>query len=114
MIEFVDLIFAIDSVPAIFAITTDPYIVYTSNIFAILGLRSLYFALAFLIDRFLYLKFSLAIILVFIGAKIFIADFYGIDKFPPLISLGVTLGLIISGCLYSLYKTRIKNPEKLK
>ncbi len=71
MIEFVDLIFAIDSVPAIFAITTDPFIVYTSNIFAILGLRALYFALSAMVDRFHYLKYALAVLLVFIGSKIF-------------------------------------------
>jgi tellurite resistance protein TerC len=83
MIEFVDLIFAIDSVPAIFAITTDPFIVYTSNIFAILGLRALYFALSAMVDRFHYLKYALAVLLVFIGSKIFIADGLGIAKIPP-------------------------------
>ena len=70
LVEFVDLIFAVDSVPAIFAITTDPFIVYTSNIFAILGLRALYFALAAMIHRFTYLKYALALVLVFIGSKI--------------------------------------------
>ena len=74
MVEFIDLIFAVDSIPAIFAITQDPYIVYTSNIFAILGLRALYFALASIIDRFYYLKYALAAVLIFIGSKIFIAD----------------------------------------
>ena len=69
LIEIVDLIFALDSIPAIFAITTDPFIVYTSNIFAILGLRALYFALSAVIDRFIYLKPALAMILVFIGSK---------------------------------------------
>ena len=69
LIEFVDLVFAVDSVPAIFAITTDPFIVYTSNIFAILGLRALYFALAAMIDRFHYLKYALALVLVFIGSE---------------------------------------------
>lgn len=68
-IEFADVIFAVDSVPAIFAITTDPFIVYTSNIFAILGLRALYFALAAVIHRFAYLKQALAILLVFIGGR---------------------------------------------
>jgi tellurite resistance protein TerC len=71
LIEFADLIFAVDSVPAIFAITTDPYIVYTSNIFAILGLRALYFALAAMVHRFHYLKYALSLVLIFIGAKIF-------------------------------------------
>lgn len=98
--------FAVDSVPAIFAITTDPYIVYTSNIFAILGLRALYFALAAVIVRFKYLKQALALVLVFIGSKIFIADLMTWEKFPATISLSVTLGLIASGVLYSLYRTR--------
>ncbi len=71
LVEFVDLIFAVDSVPAIFAITLDPFIVYTSNIFAILGLRSLYFALAAAMHRFVYLKYSLALILTLVGIKIF-------------------------------------------
>ena len=106
MVEIVDLIFAVDSVPAIFAITTDPFVVYTSNIFAILGLRALYFALAAIIDRFAYLKHALALVLIFIGSKIFVADLAGWDKFPSSISLTVTLGLIGGGVLYSLYKTR--------
>ncbi|MBN8531816.1 MAG: TerC family protein [Alphaproteobacteria bacterium] len=106
LIEFVDLIFAVDSVPAIFTITTDPYIVYTSNIFAILGLRALYFALAAVIHRFQYLKQALALVLVFIGSKIFIADLLGWEKFPASLSLGITLGLIAAGIAVSLYKTR--------
>jgi hypothetical protein len=85
----VDLIFAVDSVPAIFAITTDPFIVYTSNIFAILGLRSLYFALAAMIHRFRYLKYALAGVLVFIGCKIFLVGIIG--KFPAWLSLSVLL-----------------------
>ncbi|MEO8311625.1 MAG: TerC family protein [Caldimonas sp.] len=104
MIEFADLVFAVDSVPAIFAITTDPFIVYTSNIFAILGLRALYFALAAMIHRFKYLKYALALVLVFIGTKIFLAGFIG--KFPPVVSLGVTFGLISGGVLVSMWKTR--------
>ena len=108
LIEFVDLIFAVDSVPAIFAITDDPYIVYTSNIFAILGLRALYFALDAVIDKFLYLKYALSLILIFIGSKIFISDYFGIDKFPAEISLGVTVLLITSGVIFSLYKTSKK------
>ncbi len=106
MVEIVDLIFAVDSVPAIFAITTDPFVVYTSNIFAILGLRALYFALAAVIARFAYLKQALALVLVFIGSKIFVADLAGWEKFPASISLAVTLVLIGGGVLYSLYKTR--------
>lgn len=106
LIEFVDLIFAVDSVPAIFTITLDPYIVYTSNIFAILGLRSLYFAMAAIIHRFKYLKPALAWVLIFIGSKTFIADALDMEKFPAGISLGVTFAIILTGVLVSLYKTR--------
>ena len=107
VINIVDLVFAVDSVPAIFAITTDTFIVYTSNIMAILGLRALYFALAAMVHRFHYLKYALALVLVFIGSKIFVADFVlGGDKFPPVLSLGVTFGLILGGILYSLWKTK--------
>ncbi len=104
VINIADLIFAVDSVPAIFAITTDTFIVYTANIMAILGLRALYFALAAMVHRFEYLKYALALVLVFIGAKIFWNQIVG--KLDPAISLGVTLALIIGGIVYSLYKTR--------
>ena len=104
MVEFIDLVFAVDSVPAIFAITNDPFIVYTSNIFAILGLRALYFALAAMIHRFKYLKYALALVLVFIGTKIFLVGIIG--KIPPAISLTVTFGLIAGGVIVSLWKTR--------
>ena len=104
VIEFVDLIFAVDSVPAIFAITTDPFIVYTSNIFAILGLRALYFALAAMIHRFKYLKYALALVLVFIGSKIFLVGIIG--KVPAVVSLSVTFTLLAGGVLLSLWKTR--------
>ncbi|HVH01621.1 MAG TPA: TerC family protein [Amaricoccus sp.] len=106
MIEVADLIFAVDSVPAIFAITTDPFVVYTSNIFAILGLRALYFALAAMIHRFRYLKTALAVVLIFIGSKVFAADLLGLEKFPAAASLGVTLAIIAAGVLWSLYRTR--------
>ena len=107
VINLADLVFAVDSVPAIFAITTDTFIVYTSNIMAILGLRALYFALSAMIHRFYYLKYALAAVLVFIGSKIFVSDFL-LDggKFPPALSLGVTAALIAGGVLYSLWKTR--------
>jgi tellurite resistance protein TerC len=108
LVEFVDLIFAVDSVPAIFAITTDPFIVYTSNIFAILGLRALYFALSAMINRFKYLKYALALVLVFIGSKIFLVGIIG--KIPAVISLTVTFGLIAGGVLVSLWKTREQPP----
>jgi tellurite resistance protein TerC len=111
VINLADLVFAVDSVPAIFAITTDTFIVYTSNIMAILGLRALYFALAAMVHRFHYLKYALAAVLIFIGAKIFVSDFLlGGAKFPPVLSLGVTFGLIAAGVLYSLWKTRAQ-PE---
>ncbi len=107
VINLADLVFAVDSVPAIFAITTDTFIVYTSNIMAILGLRALYFALAAMVHRFHYLKYALALVLVFIGSKIFVSDFLmGGDKFPPVLSLGVTFALILGGIGWSLWKTR--------
>ena len=109
VINVADLIFAVDSVPAIFAITTDTFIVYTANIMAILGLRALYFALAAMVHRFQYLKYALAMILVFIGLKIFWNEMVG--KLNPAISLGVTLALILGGVLYSLWKTRNDQPE---
>lgn len=104
LVEIVDLIFAVDSVPAIFAITTDPFIVYTSNIFAILGLRSLYFALASAMNRFAYLPYSLATILVLVGIKVFLVPM-GI-KIPTALSLGVTVAVLAAGIIYSLWKTR--------
>jgi tellurite resistance protein TerC len=106
MVELADLVFAVDSIPAIFAITTDPFIVYTSNIFAILGLRALYFALAALIHRFAYLKYALAAVLIFVGSKIFVADMLGIAKIPPALSLGVTISLLAAGVFGSMWATR--------
>jgi tellurite resistance protein TerC len=104
VINIADFIFAVDSVPAIFAITTDTYIVFTANIMAILGLRALYFALAAMVHRFEYLKYALAIVLVFIGAKIFWNQI--VAKLDPAISLGVTVSIIATGILVSLWKTR--------
>lgn len=104
LIEFADLIFAVDSVPAIFAITQDPFIVYTSNIFAILGLRSLYFVLAAIVHRFHYLKYALALVLIYVGAKVFAQQIVG--KIPPEASLGITFTLLAGGILFSLWKTR--------
>ncbi len=108
VINIADLIFAVDSVPAIFAITTDTFIVYTANIMAILGLRALYFALAAMVHRFHYLKYALALVLVFIGGKIFWNQIVG--KVDPAISLGVTLAMILGGIVYSLWKTRKDTP----
>jgi tellurite resistance protein TerC len=90
-IEFTDLIFAVDSIPAIFAITDDPFIVYTSNVFAIMGLRSLYFALEGIITKFPYLRYGLAIILIFIGCKMLLVDVY---KIPVVLSLGFIVVVI--------------------
>ena len=99
MVEFTDLIFAIDSIPAIFAVTRDPFIVYTSNIFAILGLRSLYFLLAGVVGKFHLLKYGLAVILVFVGIKMVGAGFFHI---PILVSLGVIVGVLATSIVASL------------
>ena len=108
LVNFADIIFAVDSVPAILAITQDPFLVYTSNIFAILGLRALYFALSAMIHRFHYLKYALALILVVIGVKI-VLMMIGI-KLPAILTLGITFGLIAGGIGYSLHKTKeVKN-----
>lgn len=101
-IELMDVVFALDSIPAIFLITTDIYVVYTSNIFAILGLRALYFLLAAIISKFAYLKPAISIILIFIGAKIFLKHF-GIEVHEWQ-SLAVTLGLLTGGILLSIFK----------
>jgi integral membrane protein, TerC family len=106
MIEISDLIFAVDSIPAIFAITTDPFIVFTSNIFAILGLRALYFLLADMADRFHLLKYGLALILVFVGLKMLVASFY---KVPIGIALGVVGVILMTSVLASLVATRKKH-----
>jgi tellurite resistance protein TerC len=90
----------------IFAVSEDAFIVYTSNIFAILGLRALYFALAAMVDRFAYLKTALALILLFIGAKIVVADTLELVHLPPWVSLVVTLVLLTLGVVYSLWRTR--------
>ena len=104
-IEFMDLVFAIDSIPAIFAITQNTFIVYTSNIFAILGLRALFFCLADIVERFKYIKYSLALILILIGVKIFATHFIDIPKYIPLV---VTFVLLVLGILVSLV---MKNKE---
>ncbi len=102
-IEFTDLVFAFDSIPAIFAVTSDPFIVYTSNIFAILGLRSLYFALAGVIHKFHYLKIGLSMILIFIGMKMLIMDLY---KVPTAYSLGVIAVVLTASVILSLLKPK--------
>lgn len=113
LIEIADLVFAVDSVPAVFAITTDPYIVYTSNIFAILGLRALYFALAAVLHRFHYLKYALALLLVFIGSKVFVAESMDWEKFPASWSLGITFGILAAGIAYSLWRSRNDRPDPM-
>ncbi len=104
LVEAADIIFAVDSIPAVLAVTQDVFIVYTSNIFAILGLRSLYFLLVHMIGRFYYLKYAIAAVLVFIGAKISVL-YFGFHM-PPLVSLMVTVLLLSSGVVVSLIKTR--------
>ena len=102
MIECADVLFALDSVPAALAITNDPFLVYTSNIFAILGLRALYFSTASMVQRFDGLKPAMALLLIFIGAKQFLADALGLSKFPQGLSLLITVVLLAGGVLYSL------------
>jgi len=103
MVESTDLVFAVDSIPAIFAVTQDPFLVFTSNIFAILGLRSLYFLLAGALDKFYYLKTALAVILVFVGVKMLIVEFI---KIPIIVSLGVIVGLLAIAIVASLLRAR--------
>ena len=103
VIETTDVIFAVDSIPAIFAITMDPFIVYTSNIFAILGLRALYFLLAGIMDMFRYLKVGLSFVLCFVGVKMMLVDFY---KIPIGVSLGVVAGILAISILASLVKPK--------
>jgi tellurite resistance protein TerC len=100
LVEFTDLIFAVDSIPAIFAVTTDPFIVYTSNVFAILGLRSLYFALAGVMDTFHYLKVGLGVVLSFVGAKMLLA--HTAYKIDTLVSLGVVVVILAVAVVASL------------
>jgi tellurite resistance protein TerC len=99
LVEFTDLMFAIDSIPAIFAVTTEPFIVFTSNIFAILGLRSMYFLLAAVVHRFYLLKYGLAVILVFVGAKMLLEDFVHV---PILVSLGTIVAVLVGSIAASL------------
>lgn len=103
IVESTDVVFAVDSIPAIFAVTRDPFIVYTSNVFAILGLRSLYFLLAGALDKFHYLKPALAVILSFVGLKMLISNFY---KIPVGVSLGVIATLLIVAVVASLVRAR--------
>ena len=99
VVEFSDILFAVDSIPAIFSITTDSFLVFTSNIFAILGLRSLYFFLAGMLDKFEYMKYSLVFVLMFVGVKMMIVHFVHI---PALLSLSIILFILILGVVYSM------------
>jgi tellurite resistance protein TerC len=103
LVESTDLVFAVDSIPAIFAVTEDPFIVYTSNVFAILGLRSLYFLLAGVVNKFHYLKLGLSVVLVFVGIKMVIVDLY---KIPVGLSLGVIAAILAISVAASIWRTR--------
>ena len=106
VVETTDLIFAVDSIPAIFAVTLNPFIVYTSNIFAILGLRALYFTLAGMMRRFHRLRYGLSFILVFVGVKMLIADFYPVP-------IAIALGVVTSALAFSIFFSLI-SPEQQK
>ncbi|MEI6233625.1 MAG: TerC family protein [Planctomycetota bacterium] len=99
LVEFTDLIFAVDSIPAIFAVTSDPFIVFTSNIFALFGLRSLFFLLAGSMNKFHFLKVGLALVLVFVGVKMSIAEFYKIDTLYSLLVVAMLIGTSIAASL---------------
>jgi tellurite resistance protein TerC len=103
VVEFSDILFAVDSIPAIFSITKDPFIVFTSNIFAILGLRNLYFFLSSMMDKFQYIKYSLVAVLLFVGIKMMLVHFYHIS---PVVSLLVIVGSLLAGIFYSMYKLK--------
>jgi tellurite resistance protein TerC len=108
LIEISDLVFAVDSIPAIFAVTDDPFIVFTSNIFAILGLRAMHFLLADVAERFHLLKYGLALILVFIGVKMLLLDVY---KIPIAVALGVVALVIAASVVASLLVPRRRTPD---
>lgn len=111
MVEMTDVIFALDSIPAVLAITTDPFIVYTSNVFAILGLRSLFFALAGLMGLFHYLRYGLAVVLAFIGAKMLLADIYHLPVYVALaVVVGVLLLSVLASIIYPPAETAIPAP----
>ena len=108
LVESTDLVFAVDSIPAIFAVTGDPFIVYTSNVFAILGLRSLYFLLAGVVNKFRYLKLGLSVVLAFVGTKMVITDIY---KIPVVVSLGVIASILAVAIAASLWKADRSSKE---
>jgi len=110
VVEGADVIFAVDSIPAIFAITLDPFIVFTSNVFAILGLRSLYFALSAIMDRFYYLKASLVILMAYVGVKMLISHYI---KIPTALSLAIIGGVLLLGVMASSLKRKIDGKDCL-
>jgi tellurite resistance protein TerC len=112
LVEFTDLIFAVDSIPAIFAVTKDPFIVYTSNVFAILGLRSLYFALAGVMDKFHYLKIGLGVVLSFVGVKMLLG--HTPWKIDTLVSLGVIIGILGISVIASLMRPKKEEPSVIE
>lgn len=112
LIELTDVVFALDSIPAIFAISPDPFIVYTSNVFAILGLRALYFALAGIIHRFHYLKYGLSLVLVVVGVKMILNAWFGTKVIPTEVALLITSVLIGGSILFSMWKTRHLEPDE--
>jgi tellurite resistance protein TerC len=103
LVEFTDIIFAVDSIPAIFAVTSEPFIVFAANAFALLGLRAMYFLLSDLIHRFVYLKVGLSFILVWVGIKLALHD---VVKVPTLLSLGIIVAIIAIAIIASLIKTK--------
>lgn len=112
MVEFTDLVFAVDSIPAIIAVSRDPFIIYTANVFAILGLRALYFALARIVPRFIYLKYALSLILVVVGGKMIANYFYGEKFIPTELALLITAVLIGGSIALSLLRTRGAMPAE--
>ena len=117
VIETMDIVFAVDSIPAIFAVTTDPFIVFTSNVFAILGLRSLYFVFANMIDKFYYLKIALAVILTFIGMKMLLTDLFHIPTWSSLLVIAVILTIAIVASIVRarrLKGVQVRVPEEVK
>ena len=109
LIEFTDLIFAVDSIPAVFAITTDRFTVFSSNVMAVLGLRSLYFLLSDIVERFVYLKTGLAVILAFVGLKLLLVD---VTTIPTVVSLGVVVSILAISVMMSLVKTARKGLQR--
>jgi tellurite resistance protein TerC len=112
LVEFTDLVFAVDSIPAIIAISKDPFIIYTANVFAILGLRALYFALAAIVPRFIYLKYALSLVLIVVGGKMIANYFYGEKFIPTELALAITAVLIGGSIAMSLLRTRGTGPAE--